>query len=131
MGVKTPRKRTPLRIFLIVFVAVQSALALNIPDLPAPVFADTEVAMNMAMMAWGENNCKFDASLQFDATPSNNVQMAFGTDESADGNLSAEVGHGRIHHPARFDDGRAIPAGELSAQLGGHRHVAGVFLASS
>ena len=32
----------------------------------------------------------FNVVLSFDATPSNNVQAAFGTDESADGNLSDE-----------------------------------------
>ena len=32
----------------------------------------------------------FNVVLSFDATPSNNVQSAFGTDESADGNLSDE-----------------------------------------
>jgi hypothetical protein len=42
------------------------------------------------MMAWSENTRQFHVSLQFDATPSNNVQVAFGTDESADGNLSDE-----------------------------------------
>jgi hypothetical protein len=32
----------------------------------------------------------FNVTLQFDATPSNNVQAAFGADASADGNLSDE-----------------------------------------
>lgn len=90
MKIQISRKRVSLQPFLIAFAAVQSASALTVPDLLAPVFADTEVSTNVAMMAWGENNRKFHVSLQFDATPSNNVQVAFGTDESADGNLSDE-----------------------------------------
>lgn len=66
------------------------ANTLTAPELPAPVFADTEVSTNVAMMAWAENSRRFLMTLQFDATPSNNVQVAFGADESPDGNLSDE-----------------------------------------
>ena len=90
MKMKFPRKRIPLQTFLFAFAAVRSASALTMPELLPPVFADTEVSTNVAMRAWGENTRQFTVSLQFDATPSNNVQVAFGTDASADGNLSDE-----------------------------------------
>ena len=66
------------------------ASALAVPDLPPPVFADTEVSTNVATRSWTERTRMFNVVLAFDATPSNNVQAAFGTDASADGNLSDE-----------------------------------------
>ncbi len=66
------------------------ANAAVLPSLPNSEHADTEVSTNVAMMAWTEQTRQFNVTLQFDATPSNNVQVAFGMDEFADGNLSAE-----------------------------------------
>ena len=90
MKMRIPRKRIPLQTFLIAFAVVQSASALTIPELSTPMFADTEVTTNVAMTAWIETTRLFTIILQFDATSSNNVQVAFGMDESADGNLSDE-----------------------------------------
>ena len=90
MKMRIPRKRIPLQTFLIAFAVVQSASALTIPELSTPMFADTEVTTNVAMTAWIETTRQFTIILQFDATSSNNVQVAFGTDESTDGNLSDE-----------------------------------------
>ena len=90
MKMRIPRKRIPLQTFLIAFAVVQSASALTIPELSTPMFADTEVTTNVAMTAWIETTRLFTIILQFDATSSNNVQVAFGTDESTDGNLSDE-----------------------------------------
>ena len=64
--------------------------AVTIPELTSPVFVDTEVTTNVQMTAWSQNTRHFAVTLQFDATPSNNVQVALGTDASADGNLSTE-----------------------------------------
>ena len=64
--------------------------AVTIPELTSPVFVDTEVTTNVHMTAWSQNTRHFAVTLQFDATLSNNVQVAFGTDELADGNLSDE-----------------------------------------
>ena len=61
--------------------------------LPEAVYADTEVATNVpfAFGPQGAKNFQFD--LCFAATPSNNVQLAFGRDCDSDGALSAdEVG---------------------------------------
>ena len=81
---------------LIVFMAMIycilpiSANAVVLPALPDSEYADTEVSTNATLMAWTETTRQFHVVLQFDATTSNNVQVAFGTDESADGNLSDE-----------------------------------------
>ena len=90
MTTRIPGIRIPLQAFLVAFTVIRSASALTVPDLPPPVFADTEVSTNVAMRAWTERTRMFNVTLSFDATPSNNVQVAFGTDASADGNLSDE-----------------------------------------
>ena len=90
MTTRIPGMRIPLQVFLVAFAAIRSASALAVPELPPPVFADTEVSTNVAMKAWTERTRMFNVVLSFDATPSNNVQVAFGTDASADGNLSDE-----------------------------------------
>ena len=87
---RVPRERIPILTLLVAFAVVQSVSALIIPELPSPVFADTEISTNVHLTAWSENSRHFNVTLQFDATPSNNVQVAFGMDESDDGNLSAE-----------------------------------------
>ncbi len=61
-----------------------------LPSLPNSEYADTEVSTNVALMAWTGQTRHFNVTLQFTATPSNNVQVAFGTDGSTDGNLSDE-----------------------------------------
>ena len=67
------------------------AVTLDVPRLPAPSFADREVSGDAALPAGRTADLRtFRLELTFDATPSNNVQVAFGTDASADGNLSDE-----------------------------------------
>ena len=68
------------------------ALTLDVPRLPAPTFADREVSGDAAIPAnAAENLRRFRLELTFDATPSNNVQIAFGRDaEPLDGALAAE-----------------------------------------
>ena len=67
-----------------------SANAVVLPALPNSEYADTEVSTNVTLMAWTETTRQFNIILQFDATTSNNVQVAFGTDESTDGKLTDE-----------------------------------------
>ena len=42
-------------------------------------YADTEVSTNVAFAAWAERMFAFAYELDFNGTPSNNVQVAFGT----------------------------------------------------
>ena len=89
LGMKEREIRVVLWIALFAAITLH-ARALSLPELTAPVFTDTEVSTNVSMTAWSKNTRQFNVTLQFDATPSNNVQVAFGLDEPTDGNLSAE-----------------------------------------
>ena len=53
-------------------------------------YADTEVSTNVAFAAWTERMFAFEYELDFDGTPSNNVQVAFGIDADGDRILSPE-----------------------------------------
>ena len=59
-------------------------------SLPPAVHADTEVSTNVPFTAWEEHQKRFEHRLSFEATPSNNVQVAFGTDADADGVLGPD-----------------------------------------
>ena len=58
--------------------------------LPPSPWADTEISTNVAMVAWEPHQKSFAYELSFDATPSNNVQAAFGVDLDANGVLSPD-----------------------------------------
>jgi len=68
------------------------AVTLDVPRLPAPAFADGESSGDAALPAGRTADLRtFRLELTFDATPSNNVQVAFGRDNlPADGALAAE-----------------------------------------
>ncbi len=53
-------------------------------------YADTEVSTNVAFAAWTERMFAFAYELDFNGTPSNNVQVAFGIDADGDMILSPE-----------------------------------------
>jgi hypothetical protein len=68
------------------------ALTLDVPRLSAPAFADREASGDAAIPVNAHDNLRrFRLELAFDATPSNNVQVAFGRDAvPPDGYLAAE-----------------------------------------
>jgi len=66
------------------------ARTVAVPKLPAPTFLDTEISTNIAITAWTEQMRALKIVLLLDATPSNNVQVAFGSDADADGYLFDE-----------------------------------------
>jgi len=68
------------------------AITLDVPRLPAPIFVDREASGDSAIPANAHENLRrFRLELAFSATPSNNVQVAFGRDaEPLDGKLAAE-----------------------------------------
>jgi hypothetical protein len=78
--------------FATALAATAPALTLDVPRLPSPTFADREVSGDAAIPANVRDNLRhFHLELAFDATPSNNVQVAFGRDaEPLDGALAAE-----------------------------------------
>lgn len=55
--------------------------------LPTVEHVDTEVTTNITITAWQSRVAKFTFSLSCLSTPSNNVEVAFGTDADADGVL--------------------------------------------
>jgi len=69
------------------------ARTVSTPKLPPATFLDTEISTNVAITAWTgwtERMRSFKIVLSLDATPSNNVQVAFGVDMDADRLLSEE-----------------------------------------
>ena len=58
--------------------------------LAAAAHADTEASTNVPLAAWEARLRRFAWRLSFDATPSNNVQAAFGRDADGDGVLSPD-----------------------------------------
>ena len=84
------KRTTPACAVMFAIAMLPDVGARTFQDLPEPIFVDTEVSTNVAIWAWTERARMFNVTLSFDATPSNNVQVVFGTDASADGNLSDE-----------------------------------------
>ena len=65
------------------------AASLHPEVLPRCEFADTEVTTNCPFSFASPFVVDFRLTMEFDSTPSNNVQIAFGRDSDADGVLSA------------------------------------------
>ena len=76
------------------------------PVLPPVVHADTETVTNVPFAAWERGLRAFRFDLAFTGTPSNNVEMAFGTDADGDGALS----DGEIDVRAGWDCGELFVA---------------------
>ena len=69
---------------------VAGAITLQPETLPRCEFADTEVTTNCPFSFASPFVVDFRLAMEFDSTPSNNVQIAFGRDSDADGVLSAD-----------------------------------------
>ena len=67
-----------------------SAARVEPAPLPSPVHIDTEISTNCILRIGDGVSRTFAFTLDFDATPSNNVQIAFGHDADTDGVLSIE-----------------------------------------
>ena len=88
----TFQNRIEMRSLLTVLVAAAgvqaSAWTVSVPTMPVSPFADTEVSTNMPI-----NNADIsysDLSFRFDGTPTNNLELAFGTDVNTNGVLEEE-----------------------------------------
>ena len=77
---------------LVLLPLAAAAATLDVPRLPSPVFADREVSGDATLPTGIQDDLRrFRLELSFDATPTNNVQVAFGRDaEPLDGALAAE-----------------------------------------
>ena len=65
-----------------------SAWTAHVPTMPVSPFADTEVSTNIPI---NKADISYsDLNFRFDGTPTNNLELAFGTDENTNGVLEAE-----------------------------------------
>ena len=71
------------------FLAAALHAATEFPSLPEPEFADTETTTNCPFAFLREQGGRFAFTLDFVATASNNVEVAFGEDVDANGVLDA------------------------------------------
>ena len=67
-----------------------SSFAVELPVLPQSDFADTEVSTNFTFAVGGRSNRRLVFSLELQASPSNNMEVAIGCDADEDGQLSLD-----------------------------------------
>ena len=67
-----------------------AAFAVTVEPLPPSEFADTEVSTNIAFAVERPAMTRIEFTVALDATPTNNVEVAIGTDANGDGNLAVE-----------------------------------------
>ena len=80
-----------LSISLAMFLALSAAAYTSAPvGLGVSPFADTEISTNVACRALPGRAQAFTLSLDLSATPSNNVEVAFGMDVDCDGDLAPD-----------------------------------------
>ena len=83
------RMRLRYLIFAAFFALAMPVFAIDVGKLPPPQYLDTEVTAHYGLA--GFDNAHFwGFSLHFNGTPSNNVEVAFGTDADSDGKLSLD-----------------------------------------
>ena len=79
-----------MKMLLPFLFAPMSIFAVVVSDLPGAEFADTEVSTNIAFVVDRSMMTRIEFTVALDATPTNNVEVAIGTDGNGDGNLSVE-----------------------------------------
>ena len=79
-----------LAILLPLIVPAAAAAAVAVGPLPAPDYADTEVSTNFAFSVGEGQNRGIVFTVELQATPSNNVEVAIGVDADEDGRLSVD-----------------------------------------
>ena len=77
-------------LLLLLFLQVVAAAGFAVGPLPAPEFADTEVSTNFVFSVGEGQNRSLVFTIELQATPSNNVEVAIGVDADEDGNLSLD-----------------------------------------
>ena len=78
--------KTSICLFVVLFSAC--SFAVEVAELPGAEFADTEVSTNVALSVGAARNRRLVFSVELQASPSNNVEVAVGCDADADGRLS-------------------------------------------
>ena len=75
---------------VIVFNVSISAFGVTVSALPQSEYADTEVSTNIAFAVERPAMTRIEFTVALDATPTNNVEVAIGTDTNGDGTLAVE-----------------------------------------
>ena len=75
---------------VIVFNVSISAFGVTVSALPQSEYADTEVSTNIAFVVERPAMTRIEFTVALDATPTNNVEVAIGTDANGDGSLAVE-----------------------------------------
>ena len=79
-----------MKLLLVMVFLPMAAVAVTVTPLPPSEFADTEVSTNIAFAVERSAMTRIEFTVALDATPTNNVEVAIGTDANGDGNLSVE-----------------------------------------
>ena len=79
-----------MKLLAMVLLLPMAALAVMVEPLPTSEYADTEVSTNIAFVVDRSMMTRIEFTVALDATPTNNVEVAIGTDGNGDGNLSVE-----------------------------------------
>lgn len=77
-------------IVLLLVLSPLTALSVTVGELPPCDYADTEVSTNFPFTVRLRPSSFFEFALSVDASPSNAVEVAIGTDADGDGNLAPE-----------------------------------------
>ena len=79
-----------VKLLMVLMVLPLAALAFTVEPMPPCAYADTEVSTNIAFVVDRAMMTRIEFAVALDATPTNNVEVAIGTDANADGNLAPE-----------------------------------------
>ena len=79
-----------MKLVAMILLLSMAAFAVTVEPLPPSEYADTEVSTNMAFVIERPAMTRIEFTVALDATPTNNVEVAIGTDANGDGNLSVE-----------------------------------------
>ena len=79
-----------MKLLAMILLLPMAAFAVTVEQLPQSEFADTEVSTNIAFVVERPAMTRIEFAVALDATPTNNVEVAIGTDANGDGNLSVE-----------------------------------------
>ena len=79
-----------MKLLAMVLLLPMAALAVTVEPLPPSEYADTEVSTNMAFVVDRSMMTRIEFTVALDETPTNNVEVAIGTDANGDGNLAVE-----------------------------------------
>ena len=79
-----------MKLLAMILTLPMAALAVTVEPLPPSEYADTEVSTNICFAVDRAMMTRIEFTVALDATPTNDVEVAIGTDGNSDGNLAVE-----------------------------------------